>query len=87
MRAFLPLLALVALAPLASASGVIPPLACSSAVSSCPGLVCALPTSADSVCVESGIGVCIENRPPCEWDQLACVYDAAGSLVCVPDIS
>lgn len=79
--------ALLALLPLASAGGAIPPLACSSATSSCAGVVCLLPTSADAVCLTSGIGVCIENHDPCEWDQLACVYDAAGSIACVPDIS
>gem|GEM_PF-3697306 len=76
-----------ALLPVVAASGAIPPLACTNATSRCAGVVCALPSSADSVCVETAIGVCIENHPPCEWDQLACVYDAAGSIACVPDIS
>lgn len=35
---------------------------------------------------QPGAGVCIENHPPCEWDQLACVYDST-LKVCVPDIS
>jgi hypothetical protein len=90
MRTILLLLAAsllgAAFVPLAGASNVAQ-VACTSATSStCPGLVCVLPSSGDSVCVVSAIGVCIENHPPCAWDELLCVYDAT-TKVCVPDIS